>query len=83
MAGGECVQRGTIPSKTLRETAVYLSGLRIRSEGALGDHLPPEVKVESLMRRQHAVRRAHEVFIRGQLERNRVTIACAPSFALD
>ena len=34
--GGACVQRGTIPSKTLRETAVSTSrGLRIRSSGVI------------------------------------------------
>ena len=34
-AGGECVQRGTIPSKTLRESAAYMAGLRARSEDML------------------------------------------------
>lgn len=28
--GGACVHRGTIPSKTLRETAVHLAGFRLR-----------------------------------------------------
>ncbi len=28
--GGACVHRGTIPSKTLRETAVQLTGFRAR-----------------------------------------------------
>jgi NAD(P) transhydrogenase len=74
VVGGECVQRGTLPSKTLRETAVYLAGLSSRSEGLLGGAVPSDVTVESLMRRQHAVRRAHEIFIRGQLERHHVVL---------
>lgn len=72
--GGECVHRGTIPSKTLRETAVYLDGFRQRSEGVLNVDLPPELKLESLMRRQNKVLEAHEVFIRAQLERNHITL---------
>lgn len=73
-AGGECVQHGTIPSKTLRETAAYLAGLRIRSEGVLDQEIQPGVKVETLMRRQDAVRHAHECVIGEQLERNGVTL---------
>ena len=49
--GGECVHRGTIPSKTMRETALSLAGLR-RSK--LGDdcvELGPRTMVESLMGR--------------------------------
>ena len=31
--GGTCINTGTIPSKTLRETALYFSGLRQRGQG--------------------------------------------------
>jgi NAD(P) transhydrogenase len=72
MAGGECVQRGTIPSKTLRESAAYLVGLRARSEGAFEISVPPQAKVASLMRRLKAVRTSHEAYLEGQLERNAV-----------
>jgi len=71
--GGECVHRGTIPSKTLRETAIYLSGLKARSEGVLSQEIRSDLKVESLMRRQEVVRTAHESFMTAQLERNHVT----------
>jgi NAD(P) transhydrogenase len=38
--GGVCVHTGTIPSKSLRESALYLSGLRTRAiEGFLNPHL--------------------------------------------
>lgn len=72
--GGECVHHGTIPSKTLREVAVYLSGLKRRSEGVLDYELGADVKVASLMKRQSAVQKAHQRFIREQLERNGVTM---------
>ncbi|NOT30400.1 MAG: FAD-dependent oxidoreductase, partial [Planctomycetes bacterium] len=71
-AGGECVQRGTIPSKTLRESASYLIGLRARSEGVIDISVPAQTQVASLMRRLKAVRASHERFLDGQLERNGV-----------
>ncbi len=71
-AGGECVQRGTIPSKTLRESAAYMAGLRARSEDMLELSLPPRTKVASLMRRLSAVKSAHERYLSAQLERNRI-----------
>ena len=54
--GGECVYRGTIPSKTLRETALYLCGLKQRSTGLFEGNLGPQVKVENLMHRLDFVR---------------------------
>jgi len=66
--GGECVHRGTIPSKTLRESALYLSGLKQRAAGIATAELGANTKVESLMKRLGHVRRAHEQFMRGQIE---------------
>jgi NAD(P) transhydrogenase len=72
-AGGECVQRGTIPSKTLRESAACLAGLRARSEDMLELKLPPQTRVSSLMRRLRTVRMAHERYLTAQLDRNGIT----------
>ncbi len=71
--GGECVQRGTIPSKTLRESAAYVLGLRARSEGVLDVRVPPETQVASLMARLRSVRASHERYLGAQLERNGIT----------
>ncbi len=71
--GGECVHRGTIPSKTLRESAVYLAGLRRRSDGVFDVELSADTKVESLMRRLDTVLRHHESFQADQIERNGIT----------
>ncbi|MBK7875234.1 MAG: Si-specific NAD(P)(+) transhydrogenase [Planctomycetes bacterium] len=68
-AGGECVHRGTIPSKTLRESALYLAGLKQRSVGFVPNGLGPQTKVESLMKRLHHVLIAHEGYIGRQLDR--------------
>src|SRR6185503_9712087 len=64
--------RGTIPSKTLRESACYLLGLRARSEGVIDVSVPAQTKVASLMRRLKAVRASHEGYLNQQLERNQV-----------
>jgi len=66
-AGGECVRRGTIPSKTLRETAMALTGFKARSGGVVEVSLGSQVQLESLMRRKDTVVDAHEAFISEQL----------------
>ncbi|MEO8553018.1 MAG: FAD-dependent oxidoreductase, partial [Kofleriaceae bacterium] len=68
--GGACVHRGTIPSKTLRETAVALGLLRRRSAGVLDVQPPEDLKLASLMTRLGEVVTAHQGFIADQLERN-------------
>jgi len=68
--GGECVHRGTIPSKTLRESALYLTGLKQRAAGIASSVISAHTKVESLMKRLDHVLHAHENFIRSQTERN-------------
>lgn len=66
--GGECVHRGTIPSKTLRESALYLAGLKQRAAGIAHAEIGAQTKVESLMKRLGHVQQAHEQFMRGQME---------------
>jgi len=68
--GGECVHRGTIPSKTLRETASCLSGLRKRSGGLLGLDAGVGVEVDSLMTRLKSVLAHEERYLADQLARN-------------
>ncbi len=71
-AGGECVHRGTIPSKTLRESAIYLQGLRRRASGAIEVNVPPTLRVMELMRRLRDVQASHEQVIEDQLRRNEI-----------
>jgi len=66
--GGECVHRGTIPSKTLRESALYLAGLKQRAAGLAKPELDGNLKVAGLMKRLEAVLRAHEGFMRRQID---------------
>jgi NAD(P) transhydrogenase len=74
--GGECVRRGTIPSKTLRETALFLSGLRQRAAGVFDADFSEGVKVASLMRRLDDVLASQVDVLQRQMERNGVEVRC-------
>ncbi len=65
--GGECVRRGTIPSKTLKETATALLGFQRRSGGVVEVTLAPQTQLESLMVRKDQVIAAHEAFMADEL----------------
>ncbi len=69
-AGGECLYRGTIPSKTLRESSVYLHGLRQRSNGSLDVDVCAGFEVKALMRRLSSVLATYENRLEDQLSRN-------------
>ena len=58
--GGECLHRGTIPSKTLRACAEHLASLRARTAGVVDLELASQTKLESLMRRLDHVVEVHE-----------------------
>ena len=68
--GGACVHNGTIPSKTLRETAVYFDGFAARTGDVMTTEIPKDVKLASLMSRMERVIKAHERFLHHQLDRN-------------
>src|SRR5579864_2947921 len=53
--GGACVNTGTLPSKTLRETALFLSGYRQREMYGLSCRLDGAPSVPELMCRQAPV----------------------------
>jgi NAD(P) transhydrogenase len=56
--GGAGANTGTVPSKTLRETALALSGIRSRDLYGVDLSLRREATIADLMRREHAVRSA-------------------------
>jgi NAD(P) transhydrogenase len=58
--GGACVQYGTIPSKTLRETALTLTAFRRRSGGIYEISHDSQLSISSLMTRLEKVVRAHQ-----------------------
>ncbi|SPL90221.1 Soluble pyridine nucleotide transhydrogenase [[Actinomadura] parvosata subsp. kistnae] len=74
MIGGVCINTGTIPSKTLREAVLYLTGLNQRELYGASYRVKDEITVADLgMRTQHVIGREIQV-IRSQLARNHVTV---------
>ncbi|MFI6321844.1 Si-specific NAD(P)(+) transhydrogenase [Nonomuraea sp. NPDC050556] len=74
MLGGVCINTGTIPSKTLREAVLYLTGLNQRELYGASYRVKEEITVADLgMRTQHVIGREIQV-IRSQLGRNHVTV---------
>lgn len=69
--GGNCVYRGTIPSKTLRETALEFERLK-RSSEVFEGRLRSDVPMSVLLHRLDEVVKAHECYMADQLERNGV-----------
>jgi len=74
MIGGVCINTGTIPSKTLREAVLYLTGLNQREMYGQSYRVKHDITIADLSARtQHVVGREIDV-IRNQLSRNRVTL---------
>ena len=74
MIGGVCLNTGTIPSKTLREAVLYLTGLSQREMYGQSYRVKDDITVADLTSRtQHVVGREIDV-IRNQLARNRVRL---------
>jgi NAD(P) transhydrogenase len=74
VVGGICMNLGTIPSKTLREAVLYLTGYQQR--GLYGDsyQVKQNITMQDLLYRTEHVTK-HEIDItRSQLQRNRVDV---------
>jgi len=72
--GGLCINTGTIPSKTLREAVLYLSGYRERNIYGASHTVKQNITMGDLLFRANNVIR-HEIDVtRHQLMRNRVEV---------
>jgi NAD(P) transhydrogenase len=71
--GGAAVNTGTIPSKTLRETALYLSGLRQRGLYGVDYRVKSDITIGDFMHRERAVVESSWQLIDQNLERHRIT----------
>jgi NAD(P) transhydrogenase len=70
--GGAAVHTGTLPSKTLRETALYLSGYRTRELYGVAVELDPKATLQHLMSRKNDIARAESKAFRANFERHHV-----------
>jgi NAD(P) transhydrogenase len=72
MLGGVCTNTGTIPSKTLREAVLYLTGMSQRELYGASYRVKDDITIADLTARtQHVIGREVEV-VRSQLLRNHV-----------
>jgi NAD(P) transhydrogenase len=72
--GGVCLHTGTIPSKTLREAVLYLSGFRMRSFYGRGYRVKTGISMEDLMFRVNAVIKRQYAVLQEQLQRHGVEV---------
>src|SRR5207247_11387700 len=70
--GGAAVSNAVIPSKTLRETALYITGFRRREVYGLGLTLDPEATVVQLRRRTAEVVKTMTDVVRRNIERHAI-----------
>ena len=81
--GGVSIHTGTIPSKTLREAILYLSGFRERSFYGRDYSVKDEISVSDLAFRVQAVMAREVEVMRAQLKRNRVELVPGTAKFLD
>ena len=74
VVGGVCTNTGTIPSKSLREAALYLSGFHQRSLYGASYRVKQDITMEDLtFRANHVINREIEI-IQNQMTRNNVDL---------
>src|ERR1700730_13507574 len=83
MLGGVCVNTGTIPSKTLREAVLYLTGMNQRELYGASYRVKDKITPADLLSRtKHVIGKQADV-VRNQLMRNRVDLIAGQGRFLD
>jgi NAD(P) transhydrogenase len=83
VVGGVCINTGTIPSKSLREAVLYLSGFRQRSIYGTEYRLKKTITIEDLAFRANHVIKNEIQIVRDQMARNRVDLFSGSASFLD
>jgi NAD(P) transhydrogenase len=74
VVGGVCTNTGTIPSKSLREAVLYLSGFRQRTLYGAEYRLKKTITIEDLaFRANHIIKNEIEI-VQDQMSRNRIDL---------
>src|SRR5580698_3912915 len=81
--GGAGINTGTVPSKTLRETALALSGLKSRNLYGVDLSLRREVTVADFLGHEQHVKAVFNQSITQRLQLLKATIYCGTSTFLD
>jgi NAD(P) transhydrogenase len=72
--GGAGINTGTVPSKTLREAALYYSGLQQRGLYGIDYSLKENMSVADFMHREHIVVENERKIIQRNIERHNITL---------
>src|SRR5437867_11907699 len=72
--GGAGINTGTLPSKTLRETALYFSGLHQRVLYGIDYSLRENLTVGLLNHREHAIVQDERAMLQGNLDSYRIEV---------
>jgi len=72
--GGAAANTGTLPSKTLRETALFLSGFRNRELYGIQLRLKDKVTVRDFLARERLVKEQERARVMENLKRHKVTL---------
>ena len=83
VVGGVCINTGTIPSKSLREAVLYLSGFRQRSLYGAEYRLKKTITIEDLAFRANHVIKNEIQIVQNQMARNRVDMLSGSASFLD
>ncbi|MEZ5364497.1 MAG: Si-specific NAD(P)(+) transhydrogenase [Bryobacterales bacterium] len=81
--GGACLHHGTIPSKTLREAATYLTGLQMRETYGASYRVKERISIQDLTYRTKRVIENEVNIVRDQLIRNYVDVIPGSASFLD
>ncbi|MEV6420918.1 Si-specific NAD(P)(+) transhydrogenase [Streptomyces sp. NPDC051662] len=83
MVGGVSIHTGTVPSKTLREAVLYLTGLAQRDLYGQSYRLKEEITVADLTARTRHVVGLEVDVVRSQLARNQITLLAGTGRFMD
>lgn len=83
VVGGVCINTGTIPSKSLREAVLYLSGFRQRNVYGGDYRVKKKITIEDLaFRANHVIKHEIEI-VQNQMARNQVDMVFGSASFLD
>src|ERR1035438_8343399 len=83
IVGGACINTGTIPSKTIREAVLHLSGFQYQGIYGINYHVKERIAMADLTFRVNQVIKTEGDVTQSQLSRNGVEIQYAKASFLD
>jgi NAD(P) transhydrogenase len=83
LLGGVSLHTGTIPSKTIREAILHLTGYRHRDVYEESYRRKREITMNELRRKLHSVAQTEWQVIQDQFARNRVQVVCGDGAFVD